>query len=197
MKLRLFAAIPLSDPLRSELAAVGREIAARLPDVPVRPTPEANLHCTVRFYGKVDAAPVREALEAALPLPPSSQRLRVARYASFPSPGRTRGIFAALDGGGTLLGALRRVCEAGARAAGLPPESRPFRPHVTVARFGRPARLPEGFLAGLPAFSLEFSVERLELLRSVLAAQGAAYTLVRAFPVSSRKSASRSGPSRA
>ncbi len=207
MKARLFAAAPLSGRLRSGLAAAGRDIAERLSGVPVRPVPEAALHLTVRFYGLAEVGRVCEALEAALeaapPSPAEPPRLRAVRFAPFPASGRARGAFAELDGGAsarTRLGELRRASEAAARAAGLAEESRRFRPHATVARFGRPVRLG-GLLDELRKPSGESPIARLDLLRSTLTPEGAVHTLVRTFSLagaaSSRKSASRSGPSRA
>lgn len=59
-------------------------------------------------------------------------------------------------------------------AAGFAPETRSFRPHLTLARFKTPARLPE-----LPAVDLGAArLERLHLMRSDLRPEGARYTVV-------------------
>ncbi len=180
MRARLFAAIPLAGPLRAALARAGRLVPG------ARPVPEANLHVTVRFFGTVEIEPVRDALAAALPPPGIPPELRVVGFARF-----ARGVFAELDGDDrarSLLRALRRATE----AVGVPPRARPFRPHVTVARFRRP---PPAHALPIPAGTQP--IDRLELLRSELRAEGARYETVAAFSLDSRKSASRSGPSRA
>jgi 2'-5' RNA ligase len=90
---------------------------------------------------------------------------------AFPNAGRAKVLWAGLDldeHGGTELDRLATGCRAAANRAGIPVEGQRFRPHVTVARIGRPTevtrwvRLLDGY-AG-PAWI----ADRVELVASYL-----------------------------
>ena len=74
---------------------------------------------------------------------------------------------------------LAKACESAARRAGLKPESRHYRPHVTLAYLKRPE--PDKVAAWIPANNLLKSppirVARFGLYSSFLASDGAQYRL--------------------
>lgn len=135
---RLFVAVALGESLRQALTAA----AARVPPWPgLRRVPAENLHVTLRFLGSVEAvAPVVAAVrEAAAGTAPDT--LEVVGLGSFPAGGFPRVLWAGVRAP-WLAGLARRLEEAlGSR--GFPPEPRPFRPHVTLARV-RPGNDPKG-----------------------------------------------------
>ncbi len=137
---RLFVALELPPDQRRALAERGRLLAAELGG---RPVPEANLHLTLAFLGRVP--PERgDALLAALgeALSGPAPRLEVIGTAAFPRAARATVAGVELrDPTGGLEALHARVGRAVQAAAGIPPEARPLRPHVTLVRFRRPARV--------------------------------------------------------
>jgi len=99
-----------------------------------------NLHLTVRFVGSVE----RELVEGiadrldATPGPPIS--LELGDAGTFRRSRMARVVWLGLSSGAEALTALAARVEAECRSAGLPPEPRPFQPHMTLAR----ARSREG-----------------------------------------------------
>jgi 2'-5' RNA ligase len=159
---RLFVALDLPEPARAALA----RFRAAAADVAVwRPLPDASLHVTLAFLGSrpdqdVDvvggvlarlaarAAPAL-ALGAALLLPPR----------------RPQVLTVALDDREGALGALQAELSGALAAAGVyEPETRPYRPHVTVARAVARARPPR--TVPVAPEPLTFTAGRVVLFRS-------------------------------
>jgi 2'-5' RNA ligase len=83
-----------------------------------------------------------------------------------------------LDAPPALL-SLQRQIEAAVTGCGLPPEDKPFSPHITLARLKTPAPPPavRAFLDPRAAFAAgPFPVEAFALFSSVLAPAGPTYT---------------------
>jgi RNA 2',3'-cyclic 3'-phosphodiesterase len=95
-----------------------------------------NLHLTVRFLGATppDLVPavarvVRQAALAAAPF-----EVRLAGAGAFPAARRPRALWIGITQGADELGAMARAMNAGLTPLGWPSDSRPYRPHLTVAR---------------------------------------------------------------
>jgi 2'-5' RNA ligase len=96
---------------------------------------------------------------------------------------RPRVIWLGLATGADDVAALAGQVEAACRAAGLEPDGRPFRPHLTLARAaGRDrAAMPElPSLPDLPAWD----VESFALYESRLGHGPAVYSVIEEFPLS-------------
>jgi 2'-5' RNA ligase len=91
-----------------------------------------NYHLTLRVIGDVDGATARDFTNALgqIAIPPFD--LKLIGLGSFGG-NKPRAIFADLAPS-SGLNSLRRANDRAAREAGLPPESRNFKPHVTLAR---------------------------------------------------------------
>lgn len=163
----LFFALPLSDDLKAALGG--------LPRPPLRASwaRAEGLHLTLAFLG---ARPEGEqAILAALLEAFASGRqaftLRTAELGGFPSLEWARVLWlgvaeeARLD---ALAGGLRARLE----AAGLPFDSKPFAPHITLARMKAPSQL-RGLLT--PPAPQTFMAERIVLYRSLRLPEGARY----------------------
>jgi 2'-5' RNA ligase len=140
--LRTFIALALEEPA---LGAATRCLVA-LREGPlgaaarfVRPE---GLHVTLRFLGAIDSLAVqplaRAVAEAVAPLSPFV--LRLGPLQAFPSARRPRVLALGLEPE-VPLAALVAAVERGVVAAGFAPESRAFRPHVTLARVREGRRL--------------------------------------------------------
>ena len=158
----------------NRLADEGRELGLRW----ARPE---SLHLTLRFWGnlRADAIPiVREGLQrAALASPPFLVPVR--GLGCFPNTKRPRVLWMGLEDSELQLLQLRQRIDASLVAAGLPPEEKPFHPHLTVARVRRlPARRDLGTFLGAhvnQAFG-RVAISHLHLVRSDLSRTGAVHT---------------------
>ncbi len=168
---RLFVALRPPRAIRERLLATMEGVpGARWQD-------DEQLHLTLRFIGEVDrhfAEDVAAAL-GSVRHPPVA--LALDGVGSFMRSGRGS-LWAGLAPQEPLR-SLHRSVEGACRRAGLPPESRAFHPHITLARLSRGAGPPAPFLecwAGLA--SATFTMDSMILFESRLGSAGAAYTSI-------------------
>jgi len=158
---RLFIGLALPDGVSARLAARMEWLAGRLPFA--RWTHPADLHVTLLFLGETPAERVEEVSrmvrETAAGAAPFT--LELTKPGTFGPPSAPRVLWcgvaersgAAAAEGETdrpaqgALSALHAALCARAEAAGFPRDSRPFRPHVTLARAGNAACGPSAVAA--------------------------------------------------
>jgi 2'-5' RNA ligase len=146
----------------------------------------ANLHVTLKFLGRVDAARLPE-IESALAgavAPTAPFDLTVRGLGAFPTPTRARVIWAGAAAATDAAGQLATSVDEVLAGLGFVRETRAFAPHVTLGRVREPRR--DAALAGALAAGerREFGrvvVERVSLMRSELSPRGARYTELRAL----------------
>jgi 2'-5' RNA ligase len=118
-----------------EIPAEQREEIARL-KVPLpgggRWTDPADLHLTLRFVGDIEKAQAEEFAERLESIDLDAFELRLSGFGVFGG-NEPRSIWAGVEDSAPLE-ALARANDRAARAAGLAPDSRPFKAHVTLAR---------------------------------------------------------------
>ncbi len=180
--LRAFVAVELPAEVRDALAREQRRLREDLPGARwVRPE---GIHLTLHFLGEIRAELVpaleREIAAAVAPSPAFAVRLR--GRGVFPSPRRPRVLWIGVDGSGGLED-LQRDTGAALARCGLAPERRPFRPHLTLARFRRPPGRQtlsslRRILAAPAGCGGEFTADTAALLRSELLPRGARYTIL-------------------
>lgn len=165
--MRLFVAVRPPPAVRDGLlATMGGVAAARWQD-------DDQLHLTLRFIGEVDrhtAADIAEALTG-IRHPPIAARLGLP--GSFASRGRPNALWVGVEPAGALATLHHKVDHALVRA-GVPPDTRAFVPHITVARLGRNTGSIDGFL-GQTVPSTAFTVSGITLFESILTRTAAAY----------------------
>lgn len=142
-----------------------------------------NYHLTLRFIGDVDGATARDFTLALSEIAAPPFELRLNGLGSFGGR-KPRAIFAGIapsDG----LDALRRANERAAREAGLPPEGRNFKPHVTLARLrGARADAVAAYLERQGGIAAEpFTVSRFVLYSSRNSVGGGPYVVEAAYPL--------------
>jgi 2'-5' RNA ligase len=179
---RLFVAVELTDEviraasdLIDELRARAKRLAPRARITWVVP---ARLHVTLAFIGAVDddrAAAIVEALRPSWAL--ASFQIVVEDAGAFPPRGLPRALWAGIGTGRDALVELQREVAARLARVGVPPESRPFHPHVTLARVRVPAGLRTALLLdGLTGTRLgAFEVGAVTLMESRLSPKGSEY----------------------
>ena len=174
--IRLFAAITVPDD-------IGQALQRRQQGVPgARWRPLEALHVTLRFFGEVreDVADDLDAELAAVKGAPFEMMLE--GVGAF---GEAEDIHA-LWAGVAENAALRQLharCEAAARRAGLAPEHRAYRPHVTLAYTKRPdpARVAAWVQGHNLLKSPPFRVDRFGLYSSTLGVGGSVYQVEREY----------------
>uniref|UniRef100_A0A831XML7 RNA 2',3'-cyclic phosphodiesterase n=1 Tax=Geobacter metallireducens TaxID=28232 RepID=A0A831XML7_GEOME len=176
--MRLFVAIDLPGDIRQSVADICRGVHG------VRWLPPEQLHLTLRFIGEADDAvdaEIRRGL-AAITSPPFPVSLQ--GVGCFPSPRRPRVLWVGVSGGEPLV-QLQHDVETAVVAAGLPPEERPFSPHITLARL-KDHRGDDiaPFLARNASFaSGPFTVDAFHLYSSILTAKGAIHRREASYPL--------------
>jgi 2'-5' RNA ligase len=167
--LRLFVGIELPPALRLRLSL----LCTGLPGA--RWVDPGNLHLTLRFIGEVDEGMASD-IDAAL------ARIRAPRFdvtlagaGSFGGE-RPRLLWIGIEENKPLLELQERV-ETALRRAGVPPDTRRYSPHLTLARLKQPdlARI-QGYLAANALFRAPpIPVERFSLIASYPTKSGAIY----------------------
>ena len=183
---RLFVAVPLPD---AAVAAVTDLVAGvramPLPDGmrDVRWVRLEGVHLTLRFLGPTPderIPPTTRAVEAAAAGQPVIDA-RLSGTGTFPPQGRPRTLWIGLDRGVDALTARAARVDAALVEAGWPSETRPFRPHLTLARSDGlvAGSLVAGRLAAaLGSTTIEASLDRLVLFESVTGGGPARYDVV-------------------
>ena len=182
--LRLFAAVDLPERAKAAAVAAIEPWRERFPRG--RWVPAENWHATVKFMGRtyprlLDWVEERCAQAAAAIRP---FRLSLEGMGVFPGPTRARVLWVGFkDPDGGLVALARELDEGLARE--FPPEKRPFRGHLTVARFNPPITMRDEAqeLRGTEIEARPFPVKSLVLYRSHLSPRGARYEALRTFPL--------------
>ncbi|MCR5347053.1 MAG: RNA 2',3'-cyclic phosphodiesterase [Fretibacterium sp.] len=172
---RAFVAVPVPDPAAVELE---RFLGILRPAAPLRWVTRAQFHITLRFLGEQTRETIDRVKEVLAPLRFDPFEIELSCAGAFPNKGRPRVLWLSGRQGREELTALAENVNSAINAAGLPPEERPFKPHLTLARSdGTP--LPSALMKALenpPA--LAWRCEGFELMRSRLTPQGAVYSRI-------------------
>lgn len=176
--LRLFVGIALPADLRDRLARLQHGVPGAKWVAP------ENLHLTLRFIGEVDED-VAEDID---------RQLATVRCPAFPCEVGGMGRFGGNGGARVLwvgvtpdpgLVHLRDRVEKACVRAGLEPEGRKYKPHVTLARFkGKaPPRADEVVAANTGWRGGTFTPDHFTLYRSILGHEGPAYSVLAEYPL--------------
>lgn len=168
---RAFVALEMEPSMRHRLGELIETLRRRIQSVRwVRPE---GIHLTLRFLGYAR----RDVLDRLVPeLRAGAENCRagvatVSGLGMFPENGRARVIWIGISVPPSVL-RLQEACEHAAVAAGFEPETRAFRPHLTLGRWKEPARRPS-----LPEVDLgPTSLHTLVLYRSQPGRTGSVYT---------------------
>lgn len=176
--IRLFTAIEVPP-------EIGETLAPLMTGVPgARWRPLDALHVTLRFFGEIHESQADDLdllLEAIRSEPLD---LTVRGLGAFGEGNRVDTLWAGVEHG-PGLGALQARCEGAARKAGLKPETRLYKPHVTLAYLkGSPAPKVADWMADNNlVHSPTWRAASFGLYSSVLTAEGSRYALEREYPL--------------
>jgi 2'-5' RNA ligase len=181
---RLFVALDLPDEVRRALG-----------DLIVRLKPESRgarwvrpegMHLTLKFIGEMDSQKldsIRGALAAVQSDQPVEMHFRGLGF--FPHERRPRVIWCGLEASPNLAGLAADVDRA-LKPLGIPPETRDFVPHLTLARFNSQEGLEKIVRAAEELKSYDFgsaSNTEFYLYESFLKPSGAEYKRLATFPI--------------
>ncbi|MBA7630502.1 RNA 2',3'-cyclic phosphodiesterase [subsurface metagenome] len=184
-QIRSFIAIELPDEVKQALAQLQAQLkTGKQP--PVKWVDPYSVHLTLKFLGNIAADKTGEitgAIEkAAQGVPPF--QLEVKDLGVFPNFRRVRVVWVGISGEVAQLSQLQQRIESNLSPLGFAPESRPFTPHLTLARVREQASPIEqqsfGQLIANTRFEgvYGFSVDSINLMRSQLTSEGAIYSQI-------------------
>ena len=173
---RVFAAIPLPAEVRLAL-----DDKLRGHSLPGKVAPPENWHLTLRFLGSIDEVTLQRFVSHLDTSDLGSRfRMSVGRLGAFPNPKRATVLWLGVSRGMDELSELSLTCEEAAQAAGLSPEERPFRPHITLSRI-RPQTDVSSLIEGVGDTGIGWRCATMVVYRSLLGPGGARYEPLEIF----------------
>ncbi|MBZ5586905.1 MAG: RNA 2',3'-cyclic phosphodiesterase [Acidobacteriia bacterium] len=181
--MRLFVGVDLPAGTVASLEALVERLR---PSARIHWSPPANLHITTKFIGEWPEERLA-ALQSALAEIPPRQLIpvHVHKVGFFPNPHNPRVFWCGIEAPG--LESLAADTDRATAALGVAPESRPFSPHLTLARIKERLDLQplREAVAALPSLEFgSFEVRGFFLYRSQLRPSGSVYTKLAEFPLS-------------
>ena len=181
--MRAFIAIDLPETIRAALSR--KQATFRSVCLDARWTQPEGIHLTLKFLGEISDAKVREVSTSLKNLGRfESFAVGLRGFGFFPDASRPRVCWVGVEAPANLNQLAEQVEEAMGKI-GFAREQRPFRPHLTLARFKVPQ--PQSALQLLLSQQGEqelgnFEVSEFFLFESKLSPQGAEYRKVERFP---------------
>ena len=184
--IRAFIAISLDAKTIDKIFDAVSQLKREIPGV--RWVAKENLHLTLKFLGPIDDAriqPISRALEGDL-RPFSRFTINAKGLGVFPDLRRPRVLWVGLKS--EVLPALAAAVESALEPLGFAPETRSFRPHLTVGRWrnfeGSATRLGREIERWKTYEFGESKVEEITLFQSVLKPAGAVYYSLKSMALS-------------
>ncbi len=180
--MRLFTGIDLPQPTLDRLE---RLLAHLRPTAHLKWSPVSNLHITTKFIGEQPEGNL-EGLSSSLRALPKRRSIPISidGLGWFPNPHAPRVFWAAVKGGEALVD-LAAAIENSLEPLGIARETRPYSPHLTLARItaGVPLQPMRQAIAQLDAVDFgTFEADRFHLYLSETGAAAAVYTKLAEFP---------------
>ena len=192
--IRAFLAVELSQELRAELATVQQELKRKIEpemkrNMRISWAQPASIHLTIKFLGDMDEQvidPLLVAVEQAIGNQPAVN-VPLDRLGAFPRPQSPRVLWIGPSENweqgveakriAEIHGAIEQACE----GVGFLRETKPFSPHLTLARIRVGERhvgiaLTQSGVLDRPISSGSLAVESVVLMKSELRPTGAVYT---------------------
>jgi len=190
---RVFIGVELPEPVKQELEDLQERLCAACA-CPAAWVAPASMHLTLCFLGDIDPAKV-ESIQQVMELAchqfvPFS--LILEGTGVFPDAARPHIVWAGLKGDMERLTRLQKELWQGLAARGFKPESRPFNPHLTLARLreGASPSQTAGLVTALKGMDFgrrqPFQVSQIHLIRSRLTPAGALYSTLASCAFGSR-----------
>lgn len=178
----MFYAVEIPGEFRTRFAELAAGLREAAPTVKASWERPEKIHITVKFVGEVEASRVGGLSEAAGRVASQAEPfdLTIGGTGAFHTQGNPRVLWVGVEDESGGLARVQKRLEDECSALGFPRETRPFHPHLTIARLRAPAGAKKlGALHRSTAFeSASFRVGELVLMRSELGPGGSKYTAV-------------------
>jgi 2'-5' RNA ligase len=178
---RVFCAIEIPEPVRQKVLQHIASLKEAVPDAKASWGRDASLHLTLKFLGEIPQTSVQDISTAAARAVAGLARfsIRLEQKGAFPKQGQPRVLWIGINDSGKLSELHARLEDESANL-GFAKDSRPFHPHLTVARLRQPrhARTLAATHRELEFKPAEIAVAELLVIRSELSNEGSKYTVV-------------------
>jgi 2'-5' RNA ligase len=146
-----------------------------------------GIHLTLKFFGDLpeNAVVNISAVVGRAAAAVGSFELAICGTGVFPDPHRPRVVWMGMTGDVARLVTFQQGLERTLRGIGIPPEERPFRPHLTLGRIKSSkglTGLAEALEKGRAVTAGRFTASGLGLFQSDLTPRGAVYTRLAVYP---------------
>ena len=192
--MRIFVAIDIDDAIRARISRFIEGVQAFAPDA--RWVNPESLHITLKFIGEKGPEVVDKLKAALAGIKSGAVEIHFRGYGFFPTPKSARVFWVGIEAGPPLA-SLAAVVDDATALLGIEKETRPFSPHLTLARAAGPSGSPRGTKGDRPNRSFQRLQEKLAamssrefgtmtareffLYQSQLSPRGSKYTKVAAF----------------
>lgn len=184
MGTRCFVALPLPAEYQQALPKIVAEWKPRLRSR-LSWTKEGNWHLTLKFLGELEPGILDQVHKALRTVTAPQFEVQASGGGFFP-PGRNpKVVWVGLSRGADSCTRLAADIDQALQPLGLPPDTRPFRPHLTIARIKKsePDDWPQ-LLSWLHAWTWpSFRAQRFVLYASRLTPQGPVYSELESCPL--------------
>ena len=184
---RVFCAVELPQVTRQLVLAHIARLKEKVPHAKASWARDANLHLTLKFLGEIPRAFVADFSKAVSLAVNQVQpfSLRLEQTGIFPTHGQPRVLWIGINDPSTQLAELHARLEEESSQVGFAKETRPFHPHLTIARLRHAdnARALAAAHKQLEFDPLEVAVAELLVIRSELSSEGPKYTVVSRHPL--------------
>lgn len=189
-KIRAFIALKTPPAWDSALSELQRNLKEKLWSKAFRWTKAEQIHITLRFFGSIrpeETAVIVERINAEGIPGQTAFNLRCEGLGCFPNLRRPRVFWAGITGDTASVQRLHASVTAATRTFGEPPEDRPFKAHLTLARIQQPERSALDELGNVIArgfgIETEWNVNELILMQSHLSPHGTRYEPIASWPL--------------
>ena len=180
---RIFIAVRLPDEVIGKITRISQFFQSQLPEEALKWVETENLHLTLRFLGEIPEATIEQVQQvlAQVATTQKSFELSVEGLGMYPNPKQPRTIWLGVQGVKPLI-VLHAELEKALGRMGIEKESRPFDPHLTLARVRDRTSREMAHQIGetLATFKVDslgvFGVSKIHLIESQLTPQGPIYT---------------------
>ena len=179
---RIFCAIELPQATRRVVLAHIARLKEKVPHAKASWARDANLHLTLKFLGEIPTTSVTDFSKAVSLAVTQVQpfSIRFDQTGIFPTHGQPRVLWIGITDLSTRLAELHACVEEESARVGFAKETRPFHPHLTIARLRHSDNARELAVAHkqMEFDPVEIAVAELLVIRSELSSEGSKYTVV-------------------
>jgi len=145
VKKRLFIAIDISEEVREAATDYIDRLSNFFPGAPVKWERPENLHLTLKFLGSTEDTAIYKVNDLVMQVAKSTGRfeIEIGGTGAFPSARSPRVLWLGVNDPSGSIGQVANRINSECERLGFEPESRPFQPHLTLARIRDPRNVGE------------------------------------------------------